>query len=275
MPRVISIAFVASALASVGLVAVYWAGGHTQAEGLLMGIAFGGLAFGLVAWSKFLMPNGPWVEERDSFASQQHERDAVAADFERGGRQIGRRRFLGWSLAAALGALGAAMLFPVRSLGSRPGRELFVTAWRSGLRLVTPEGEPVRADGLEPGTFLSVFPEGRTEEPDSQAILIRLRTDRSPPGRTAEEAPEDLVVYSKICTHAGCLVGLYDVRTQRLLCPCHQGTFDAADRARPVAGPAPRGLPQLPIRVDGEGFIRAAGDFPEPVGVGFWNRGRG
>jgi len=273
-PRLIALSFLVSALGSAGLGIVYLAGGHTQAEGLMVGIAFGGLAFGLVAWSKYLMPDGPFVEERDSLSSEDHEREKVAADFARGGRQIGRRRFLGWSLAAAMGALGVAMLFPVRSLGSRPGRDLFETAWADGIRLVTSDGEPVRADELAVGTLLSVFPEGRTNDADAQAVLVRLRIDRRTGGRPGAQAPEDLVAYSKICTHAGCLVGLYDPRSQNLLCPCHQGAFDAADGARPIAGPVTRRLPELPLRVDGQGFLRAAGDFPEPVGVGFWNRGR-
>lgn len=273
MPRAIALSFLASALASVGFGIVYWNGGNTQAEGLLIGVAFGGLAFGLVAWSKHLMPAGPFVEERDEVSSEEHEREKVAADFARGGGQIGRRRFLGWSLAAALGAVGIPIMLPVRSLGSRPGGDLFETSWRRGSRLVTPDGTPVNVEDLAVGTFLTVFPEDGMQEADSQAVLIRLNTQRD----SLEPGParaEDLVVYSKICTHAGCLVGLYDTRAQHLLCPCHQGVFDAADDARPLGGPVTRGLPRLPIRVDAQGYVRAEDDFPEPVGVGFWNRGR-
>ena len=44
--------------------------------------------------------------------------------------------------------------------------------------------------------------------------------------------------------------------------------------AAPTAGPATRPLPQLPIGVDEDGYLIALGDFPEPIGPGFWDRGR-
>ncbi len=78
---------------------------------------------------------------------------------------------------------------------------------------------------------------------------------------------------SKVCTHAGCPVGLYEQQTGRLFCPCHQSVFDAMDGAKPLSGPATRPLPQLALEVDPEGFLRARHDFTEPVGPGFWNEG--
>jgi ubiquinol-cytochrome c reductase iron-sulfur subunit len=84
----------------------------------------------------------------------------------------------------------------------------------------------------------------------------------------------DYVAYSKICTHAGCPVSLYEQETSRILCPCHQSQFDVTQGAKPVFGPATRSLPQLPIRVDEEGYFVARSDFREPVGPSFWNMGR-
>ena len=98
-------------------------------------------------------------------------------------------------------------------------------------------------------------------------------------GFTGYSLPDDLlsgtglrIAYSKICTHVGCPVGLYQADTHELLCPCHQSTFDVLDGARPRFGPATRSLPQLPLAVDGDGFLTAQSDFTEPVGPGFWNR---
>ena len=85
---------------------------------------------------------------------------------------------------------------------------------------------------------------------------------------------ENIVAYSKICTHAGCPVGLYQAELGLLLCPCHQSTFDVLEWARPVFGPAARSLPQLPLALDDDGYIIATGDFSGPVGPGFWDRGR-
>ncbi len=83
---------------------------------------------------------------------------------------------------------------------------------------------------------------------------------------------DGLVAYSKVCTHAGCPVGLYQSESSLLLCPCHQSTFDVLNGAEPTFGPATRALPQLPIAVDEEGFVIATADYSEPVGPGFWNR---
>ena len=85
---------------------------------------------------------------------------------------------------------------------------------------------------------------------------------------------EGIVAYSKLCTHTGCPVGLYQSEEHLLLCPCHQSTFDVLDGARPVFGPAARSLPQLPLGIDGDGNLVATDDFPEPTGPGFWDRGR-
>ena len=121
------------------------------------------------------------------------------------------------------------------------------------------------------GSFTTVFPEGFEGSADSQAVLIRVEPGQLqlPPDRLAG-APEGLVAYSKICTHAGCPLGLYLAATHELRCPCHQSTFDVLDGARPVYGPAPKPLPQLPIEIDADGGLRATGDFTEPVGPSFW-----
>jgi ubiquinol-cytochrome c reductase iron-sulfur subunit len=47
--------------------------------------------------------------------------------------------------------------------------------------------------------------------------------------------------------------------------------FDPTDAARPVGGPAPRPLPQLPLAVDAEGYLVATADFDRPVGPGAWD----
>ena len=80
------------------------------------------------------------------------------------------------------------------------------------------------------------------------------------------------IAYSKICTHVGCPVALYEQQTHHLLCPCHQSTFDLADSARVVFGPAARPLPQLALAVDSEGYLVAQSDFDEPVGPSYWER---
>lgn len=273
--RLISLAFGASAVASLALVGVYWAGGHPQAEGSLLGITLGGMAIALVLWAKDLMPRGPYVEEREMTPSAAGARAHAADAFSAGADRIGRRGFLGKFLAGALGALGLAALFPIRSLGTRPGGSLFETEWTEGVRLVTQNGLPVHRDQLSIGGVLTVFPDGHTDAADSQTLLIRLEEgEYEPTAVPASWSPEGFVAFSKICTHAGCPVGLYQPETHELFCPCHQSAFAVLGGARPTSGPATRPLPQLPIAIDDEGFLVARSDFLEPVGPGFWNRGR-
>ena len=129
------------------------------------------------------------------------------------------------------------------------------------------------AADLPVGGVLTVFPEGHLDAADSQTLLIRMEPNDLviQPGRESW-SPQGYVAYSKICTHAGCPVGLYDQASGRLFCPCHQSVFEAKDGAKPTAGPASRPLPQLPLTVDADGTLRAQRDFTEPVGPGFWNR---
>ena len=259
-----------SAVASVGLALAYVLDANTQVQGVLVAVSLGGLAAGFIRWSERLMPPGPYVEERRVLTATA-EAD-LATDRALAGDELPRRRFLGRMLGAALTALGVALLFPIRSLGPGPGRSLLKTSWRRGSRVVTPEGELVAAEALPVGGVLTVFPEGHTDAADSQAVLIRIDSSALTPvpGRQGW-APEGNVAYSKICTHAGCPVGLYEARTGQLFCPCHQSVFDVLDGARPLSGPATRALPQLPLEVDDEGYLRAGGDFSQPVGPATWD----
>jgi ubiquinol-cytochrome c reductase iron-sulfur subunit len=270
----VNLAFVVSAGASAGLIAVYLTGGQPQAEGALLLVALGGLGVGLVAWAHRFLPQGPYVQAREPLSSTQQERRAFAESFEGGVRPIERRTFMAKLLGLALGALGVAALFPIRSLGPSPGRSLFQTKWRPGSRLVTSDGSTVAASDLQVGGILTVFPEGAIDSADSQTVLIRMLPDEVQPLPGREDwSPEGYVAYSKVCTHAGCPVGLYEAQTKRLFCPCHQSVFDAVDGAKPIGGPAARPLPQLPLEVDADGTLRSQGDYTEPVGPAFWNLG--
>jgi ubiquinol-cytochrome c reductase iron-sulfur subunit len=82
----------------------------------------------------------------------------------------------------------------------------------------------------------------------------------------------DYYAYTKICSHLGCPTSLFEQRTNRILCPCHQSQFNALEYAKPIFGPATRKLAQLPIDVDENGFFYAKSDFIEAVGPAFWER---
>jgi ubiquinol-cytochrome c reductase iron-sulfur subunit len=275
--RPVIIGFTVAILAALGLAVVYWTGGQTQLEGALLGLALAGVGVGIVVWAKRFMPNAEVSEERIRLASTEEEVAAFTQSFEGGQHVLQRRSLLVRLGAGAIGALGLAAVFPVRSLGPRPGAGLKRTAYGDGppRRVVDESGRPVRPTALELGSLLTVFPEGAIEDGQSPTLLLRLRPEAIVERQGREEWTVDgIIAYSKLCTHTGCPVGLFQSEANLLLCPCHQSTFDVTDGARPVFGPAARSLPQLPIAVDEEGFIVATGDFSDPVGGGFWDRGR-
>jgi ubiquinol-cytochrome c reductase iron-sulfur subunit len=262
-----------SILASLALFWVYVGGGDPQAEGVLLFLALGGVGAALMIWARFLMPEvHDQTQPRHHGPEPAEELEGAAETVTRGVDEMRRRRFLFRLLIGAAAALGVAAVFPIRSLGRAPGSSLFHTQWRAGDRLVDEQGTPITRDTLEMDSFTTVFPEHAQGSADSQAVLIRVEpgTLRLPLDRIAG-APDGYVAYSKICTHAGCALGLYLAAPQQLRCPCHQSTFDVLDGARPVYGPAPRPLPQLPISIEADGTIRATGDFSDPVGPSFWD----
>jgi ubiquinol-cytochrome c reductase iron-sulfur subunit len=273
--RPIIVAFVVSIVSALALTVVYTVGGQTQLEGLFLGLALAGLGSGVVLWAKRFMPTDEASEDRGRLESTEEEVAAFTRDFERGSETLQRRNLLVKLGLGAVGALGLAALFPIRSLGPRPGRGLKTTEYANGpTRVVTEDGTPVRAVDVAPGGVLTVFPEGHVQDADTPTLLINTGTVgfNPRPGRQ-DWTVAGVVAYSKLCTHTGCPVGLYQSEEQLLLCPCHQSTFDVLDGARPVFGPAARSLPQLPIATDDEGYIIATGDFSDPVGGGFWDRG--
>ena len=274
MSRTIAVSFGISALASIALMVTYILGGQVQVEGALIGVALGGMGVGLVVWGKDLMPGGHYVQEREAHETPDEEREALLDDLVGGDEGIGRRKFLGRMLGLAAGSLGLAALFPIRSLGSAPGDDLFHTEWRNGMRLVTSDGIPVRLDALETGGILTVYPAVEPGSADGQAVLLKVDPNELELGDRESWTRDGYVAYSKICTHAGCPVGLYEPETHELLCPCHQSVFDVLRGAAPAGGPATRPLPQLPLSVDDEGYFVATGDFSDPVGPGFWDRDR-
>ncbi len=275
--RLVLVCFLVTALAGIGLFFIYFAGGQTQLEGILWAAALGGLGIGIGLWGGKLLDARTAVEERHPLRSEPGAQEALEEAFsEELGPLVRRRSLLLRALAASGGAIGLALLLPVLSLGPAPGNTLKVTGWRRGLRVVDESGSPLTLDALPEDGFITVYPEGEVGRADSQALLIRV-----PPGLLQLPAammagvPRGIYVcYSKLCTHAGCPVGLYRAQERSLFCPCHQSQFNVLDGAKPYFGPAARPLPQLPLALNADGFLVATGDFDAPVGPAFWDRSK-
>lgn len=246
---------------------------QTQALGGSMLLAFAGLGTGLVMWSQGAMPQGPDVEKRDAPTGQPTERAAAEYAVAAGVEHVGRRSLLGRLLAAALGAVGLASLAPLASLRPRPRPSRPMTGWAAGQRLVREDDTPVHRDDVPVGGAIPAFPKGAQRLAASQVMLVRVAPDGQLDLTSArsEWTVAGFVAYSRVCTHMGCAVGLYQTQTRSLVCPCHQSSFDVMEGGKPQFGPATRPLPQLPLGLDEEGFLIATGDFDRPVGTATWD----
>ena len=260
------------------------------ALGLSLSVVLLALGLGSMIWVRHLTPDQEIVEERHDLQSTPAERAAFQKEFAEGAAlsQVTKRPLLRRTLLLATAPLALAPLVLLRDLGPLPGTSLRTTVWRKGLRAVTLGGlRPLRpADMDTPGEMITVIPEGFQDNPDALAkagvILIKFAPgqmswpDRYEGGTLVASMNwtiDNIVAYSKICTHVGCPVALYEQTTHHILCPCHQSTFDAANGAWVIFGPAPRPLPQLPLMLDSDGYLAAASDFTQPVGPSFWERG--
>jgi ubiquinol-cytochrome c reductase iron-sulfur subunit len=266
--------------------------------GTTLGLALTFLGIGTVLWAKKLMTYHNMVTPRDVPRSTDEAREETIETFRVANDESGipRRKLLRRTLGLSMGLLAVPPIFLLRDLGPLPKKTLRKTAWYKDARLIDiSTGLPVKLGDVRVGGIVNVMPERKDAPADasggegvgedhlfvepidaatSPTILIRLRPgeNRPKPGR-ANWAADAHVAYSKICTHAGCPIGLYEQQTHQLFCPCHQSTFDVLDGCRVVFGPAARPLPQLPIYVDDDGYFRARSDYKEPVGPSFWERG--
>jgi ubiquinol-cytochrome c reductase iron-sulfur subunit len=270
--RVIAALFLCASGAAAGSIAAYWNSADTQIQGLLYFLAFGGVGAGLIVWANVLLGGEQHEEHRTALRGSSEDTAAVDDELERGGA-LSRRTVLRRSLWVAGGSIGAAVVVPVGSLGPSPGKSLLHTGWREGVRVATRDGTLVAARDVPLDGLLTVFPEHDLASADGQVVLTRVdEALLRLPSRRRTWAPDGIVAYSKVCTHAGCPVGLYQADSHRLLCPCHQSTFDVLAGAPPISGPAAWPLPQLPLSIDEEGILRAAGELSAPVGPGWWHR---
>jgi ubiquinol-cytochrome c reductase iron-sulfur subunit len=294
--RIIAAFFILSMLASIGFIAAY-VGLEVHsvdatlrsnlALGLSMSVAFLAMGAGATIWVRSIMPDVEQVEERHPLAATGEEREAFAKTFTEGAEASGfvKRPLLRRTLIAASVPLAVAPLVVLRDMGPLPGTSLRHTVWRRGMRMVVyGPNTPLRAaDFSIPGQMITVAPEGYPEDQDVLAKAVTIIIKLAPgelvpntpdkPGTIMNWTVDNIVAYSKICTHVGCPVALYEQTTHHILCPCHQSTFDATNGAQVLFGPAPRPLPQLPIGVDSQGYLIATSDFHEPVGPAFWEMG--
>jgi ubiquinol-cytochrome c reductase iron-sulfur subunit len=252
--------------------------GNTQLLGLAIGLALLFLSAAFIVMARGVVVT-EHVEE-DYPGSHPEEQEKVAQIVQEAGTPITRKKLLGGAAVVAGGALGAALIAPAASLGPALSSHVLLEApWRRGRRVVREDNVPIKAADIERGTFYTGFAEGAPHDLlGSPLIIVRLdpKNLKLPAGR-AGWAPQGILAYSKICTHAGCAINLYRKPTfppvepkPAFVCPCHYSTFDPASGGTVLFGPAGRDLPQLPLMIDRKGNLRAAGNFSGPPGPSWW-----
>jgi len=297
--RVVAMLFTVSMLATVGFIASYVGIPHDKsifvfpighinalnfALGLTLGLALFAIGAGAVHWARTLMSDEEIADERHPIEASPEVKAKVMADFKQGAKEsaLGRRKLIRNTMFGALALFPLSGVMLLRDLGPLPGTKLRHTLWSKGKLLVNVNtNEPLRASDVAVGSLTFVRPEGleehdenfQTEIAKSAVMVVRIQPDNIKDKQELDWSYQGIVAYSKICTHVGCPISLYEQTTHHVLCPCHQSTFDLADSAKVVFGPAARPLPQLPLAVDSEGYLVAQSGFHEPVGPSYWERG--
>jgi ubiquinol-cytochrome c reductase iron-sulfur subunit len=262
---------------------------RTNALNLTLGLTIGFALFligaGAIQWAKKLMVDREIVEYRHPAHSSDEQKAEMSEVFNQGVAESGftRRKLIRRSLLGALGVLAIPPVIMLADLGPPPRHRLYTTIWARVVNDVTLT--PIRPADLVVGQLVNAAPanlepiqehdptEYQNQKAKAAVILVRIEPDQITPKAGRENWGIDgILCYSKICTHVGCPISLYE-QTHHVLCPCHQSTFDLANSAKVIFGPAARPLPQLPIMVDSEGYLVAQNGFDEPVGPSFWERG--
>jgi len=297
--RTVAMLFTVSMLATVGFIASYVAIPHDKAIyvfpighinalnfalGLTLGLALFAIGAGAVHWARTLMSDEEIADERHPIEASPEVKSKVMDDFRQGAKEsaLGRRKLIRNTMFGALALFPLSGVMLLRDLGPLPGTKLRHTLWSKGKLLVNMNtNEPLRASDVAVGSLTFAKPEGleehdedfQTEIAKAALMIVRIQPDNIKDKRELEWSHQGIVAYSKICTHVGCPISLYEQQTHHVLCPCHQSTFDLSDGARVIFGPAGHALPQLRIGVNDQGYLEALGDFEEPVGPAFWERG--
>ncbi len=275
---VVLLLLLGSSLAAIAFVGLYFTNPDTQALGLALGLSLVFLAVACAVAAQSLVPQVEASHPRPQLVHEP-EQEEVVEQLAIPVDGISRKRLFLLAGGGTAGVLGAALLTPALSCGPNANRVLARSPWRRGLRLVNSEDDPIRAEGIVVGELVTAFPEGADKDDLAAPLaVVRVRPDELElPHDRQGWAAEGIVAYSKICTHAGCAVSeyrypLYDPTAPgpALVCPCHFSTFSVTDGGSRIFGPAGRPLPQLPLEVDGEGNLVAAGDFSGRVGPSWW-----
>ena len=283
-------------LLSIGFVVVYFAmpgdvffdfgplraNARNLGLGLTFGLALLFIGMGAVQWARKLMDDDEMIDYRHPAASSEDDRTYMLTELDKvvDESKLTRRKVIGRSLIGALATIFLPMLVGLADLGPWPTKQrraetIGTTIWAEGVRLVHDVTfEPIKPEDIEIGQLVNGEPENlqdlhgaefQAEKAKAAIIIVRMdpNTIKIPESRKDWHIG-GILCYSKICTHVGCPISLWEQQTHHLLCPCHQSTFDLGNSGVVVFGPAARALPQLPDHDRRRGLPRRPAWFRRP-----------
>ncbi len=172
-------------------------------------------------------------------------------------RSAVRRQLLGGAIGlGTMPVIRVAQAKAPKSMRPQPGDQLIYLMGERKGELVKPAdltlgGPQELAYAMDPAT--KVVRDGSRL---NQIVVLRLD-----PGELTEEtraaAADGVLAYSSVCTHQGCDVSQWVPEKGVMLCVCHGSEFDPKDLAAVVAGPAPKRLASLPLKIDGDMLVVA------------------
>jgi ubiquinol-cytochrome c reductase iron-sulfur subunit len=301
--RQVALLFTVSMLATIGFIASYvafdinrivyiWPIGRVSilnfALGITLGVALFCIGAGAVHWARTLMSDVEIADDRHPIEASDEDRARVIDDFRLGAAEsgFGRRKLLRNTLIGSMALVPLSGVVLLRDLGPLPGKKLEHTGWNEAtaatpIKLVNMNtDQPLKAEDIALGSLTFAMPETLSKDSEDfqraiakdAVMLVRIAPEDIKDRASSALGFQGILAYSKICTHVGCPISLYEQQTHHVLCPCHQSTFDLADGARVIFGPAGHPLPQLAIKTDAQGNLIATGDFNAPVGPSYWER---
>lgn len=187
---------------------------------------------------------------------------------------VSRRKFVKIGVSTAGIGLTASMLSVFGTTtpkSSKINERKKITAGDKLVYAMGPKkGQVITQESLNIDKGALAFPLGKEENLNLIMIIHEIQAEFKSPTHL-NWVLNGIVAYSAICTHMGCTVDWHPkpqtaAAYPHMFCPCHQSMYNIFEGAKVVSGPAPRPLPQLPIKLGANNEIVADGDFDGPVG---------
>ena len=249
---------------------------NTQLLGLAIGGMLGLLAVAAIVAGKMVVPQETERRGRGTSCFEEDKVEEIIEIVDAGGEGVSRRVLLAGAGGLAgrgrghRGGHAAGLARSPPDLASTP------RPWQRGVRFVDEEGQPLPGRRDRDRSFYTALPEGeRLGAARGAAAGRQVCPQRYPPAAATAGlgAPGNPGLLQDLPAR-GCAISLYRYPTfgrrapmqPAFTCPCHYSTFMPGEGGRLIFGPAGRALPQLPVMIDDDGNLRAAGEFDEDVG---------